>query len=134
MLHLRILPGQIRRHWDLQVESSKHRVISQILSPLAPLRIRGRAAADRAGVGGLLRCRGLHGMEKILIFGENVGYRCNIWYKGCVLFLFKLVADVRLSNFSAPLKALKHFIHSQSLSLQESAAAPFRQDPVSTVH
>lgn len=128
MLHLHVLPEQLCPRWDLQVESSSLRVISQILSPLALLRIQGRAAADGARVGGLLRRRSLHGMDKILIFGENVGCRCNIWYKGCVLFLFKLVADVRLkfkvkSKLSAQLKALKHFIHSQSLSLWESTAA-----------
>lgn len=70
--HLCILPGQMCPRWDLHVESSKRCVISQILSPLALLRVQGRAAADRAGAEGLPRCRGLHGMDKILIFWEGM--------------------------------------------------------------
>lgn len=69
--HLHILPRQMCPCWDLHVESSKRCVISQILSPLALLRVQGRAAADKAGVEGLPRHRGLHAMDEILIFGEE---------------------------------------------------------------
>lgn len=70
--HLHILPRQMCPCWDLHVESSKRCVISQILSPLALLRVQGRAAADKAGVEGLPRRRGLHAMDEILIFEEEM--------------------------------------------------------------